>query len=309
MTSIIFPGQGSQYVGMVKDFYNSFPVAKETLDEIEDIVSFKLIDIIFNNTGDVLNMTKYTQIAIFAASMSIFKTLEKELKIDFNDINCMLGHSLGEYTALTCSKKINLNQASLILKKRGELMNDAVISNITGMAALIGKNVDEINKIIKSNNINIEIANDNSPIQVVVSGAMKDLQSSKSIFLDNGVKKFIPLNVSSAFHSNFMLNSQNELSSEIDLLKFNETKIKIISNYDANITEDNAQIINSLKKQMANRVRWVESIVNLEKLGEKKIIEIGPNKVLSGLIKRISNNFDIKSINTISDLDIISNEK
>tara|TARA_B100001057_G_scaffold500283_1_gene614517 strand:- start:489 stop:1400 length:912 start_codon:yes stop_codon:yes gene_type:complete len=302
MTSFIFPGQGSQSVGMSKDFHDNFQIAKRSFEEIEDYTSINIRSIIFENNTNKLNLTKYTQICIFASSYAIFKTYEYENNLKIKDINVMMGHSLGEYSALTCSYKIELRDCALILKKRGELMNDAVPPNETGMAALIGKNSDEIQKIIYKNNLNVEIANDNSEIQIVISGKIDDLTNSKAIFLNNDVKKFILLNVSSAFHSNFMVSAQKELSEEIEKLSFKENKIKIISNFDANIYDDTMSIKKNLKYQMANKVNWTKSVKKLEQIGENQIIEIGPSKVLSGLIKRISNNFDIISIDKIADI-------
>ncbi len=301
MTSIVFPGQGSQTAGMAKDFYDNFKIAKLIFEEIEDYTKIDLKKIIFEN-DDRLNLTQFTQIAIFTASYTIFKVYFSETDIDLKDINVMMGHSLGEYTALACCDRISLKDCSLILKKRGELMNTAVTPNETGMAALIGKESDIIQKIIDRNSLNIEIANDNSIIQIVISGNINEIKKSEEIFLDNGVKKFVILNVSAAFHSKYMLQAQKELSRDIENLMFKDNKIKIISNYDANIHSDNKIIKKNLQNQMANRVNWTQSIKKLEDTGEKIIIEMGPNKILSGLIKRISNNFDINSINSISDI-------
>ncbi len=170
------------------------------------------------------------------------------------------------------------------------------------MAALIGKDADYIQKIIEDNQLDLEIANDNSPMQIVVSGDKNLIDKSKDIFLNNNIKKFVELNVSAAFHSKFMLEAQEELSQDIEKLNFLDNDIKIISNYDGDIHDDTLSIKKSLQKQMANRVNWTKSIKKLEVTGEKNIIEIGPNKVLSGLINRISKNFLIKSINEISDL-------
>ena len=302
MTSIVFPGQGSQTAGMVKDFYDNFKTAKLIFEEIEDYTKIDLKKIIFDNVDDKLNLTQFTQISIFTASYVIFKVYCSETNIDQKNINVMMGHSLGEYTALACCDKINLKDCSLILKKRGELMNTAVTPNETGMAALIGKKSDLIQKIIDTNNLYLEIANDNSNIQVVISGNINEIKKSEKIFLNNGIKKFVILNVSAAFHSKYMLEAQKELSNDIENLIFKDNKIKIISNYDANIHSDSKTIKKNLQNQMANRVNWTQSIKKLEDIGEISIIEIGPNKVLSGLIKRISNNFDINSINSISDI-------
>ena len=303
MTSIVFPGQGSQYQGMTKDFYDNFQIAKKVFEEIEDYTEINLKNIIFNNENNLIDSTKYTQISIFTASVAIFKTLIAEGKLDLLSINSVLGHSLGEYSALACSDKLSLEECSLILKKRGELMNDAVQPNTTGMAALIGKDAKEVERIIRENNLNLQIANDNSPLQVVISGKKDEIINCKDIFLLNNIKKYVELNVSAAFHSSYMINAQNILSAEIDKLNFKNNKINIISNYNADISNKISEIKFSLQNQMSNKVRWTESIKKLENTGETNIIEIGPNKVLSGLIKRISNSFDIRSINTIADID------
>lgn len=303
MTSVVFPGQGSQYFGMTKDFYDNFIVSKRTLEEVEEYTKLNLKKIIFEEDNELIDKTKYTQICIFASSLMIFKTLENENIIDNSLIEVMLGHSLGEYTALACSNKIDLKDCCLILKRRGELMNDAVPEKTTAMAALIGLDSDKISLIIKENNLDLEIANDNSPIQVVVSGDIGEINQSEEIFLKNDVKKYVILKVSAAFHSKYMLNAQKELSRQIADLKFMKNGINIISNYTAEISNDNIVIKKSLQNQMANRVRWKESIIKLKQVAKNnKIIEIGPNKILSGLIKRISNEFDIKNYSKITDL-------
>jgi len=304
MTTLVFPGQGSQFLGMSKDFYDNFEVAKSTLNEIQDYVKMDLKSIIFENRDNLLNFTNYTQISIFTASVIIFRTLIKETKLDFSKIEFMLGHSLGEYTALACSNKLSLEECSLVLKKRGQLMHDATSSNKTGMAALIGKDADYVDSIIKKNNIDLQIANDNSPIQVVISGKIDLIENYRNLFLQNDIKKYVILNVSAAFHSQFMEEAQKILGDEIESLNFSTNHIKIISNYNSSISNDTSTIKKALKNQMANKVQWTQSIRQLENNGQKKIIEVGPGKVLSGLIKRISSNFDIKSINEISDLDL-----
>ncbi len=303
MASFIFPGQGSQSLGMAKDFNDNFKIAKQAFEEIEEYTKLDIRKIIFYNEDNKLDLTQYTQICIFASSYVIFKTFIDEHKFSFEDINVMMGHSLGEYTALTCSNKLSLKNCSLILKKRGELMSNAVAPNITGMAALIGKDSNYIQKIIDDNNLKIQIANDNSPIQIVISGSKDEIIKSKELFLkENHIKKFVILNVSAAFHSKYMLKAQAELGEEIEKLEFNQNQIQIISNYDAHSYNDTPNIKKNLKFQMANQVQWTQSVKKLEQIGEKNIIEIGPNKILSGLINRISKKFDIRSINQISDL-------
>ena len=303
MTSIIFPGQGSQFLGMTKDFFDNFKIAQDTITEIEDATSISIKKIIFGNADNLLNITNFTQISIFAGSMSIYQTLEKNFGFSNLNINNMLGHSLGEYSALAAAKSLTISQASSLLKIRGELMNSAIEPNTTNMAALIGLNCEDIISIIKNNNVNVEIANDNSPLQIVISGSNHDIENSEQIFLSNGIKKFVKLNVSAAFHSKFMIEAQKKLSFEIDKINFVDPFCAIVSNFDASINKSINKIIENLKLQMSNRVRWTESIKNIEEKGESQIIEIGPGKVLSGLIKRISNKFDIISINNIQDLE------
>ncbi len=309
MTVFMFPGQGSQHPNMARDFHDNFKTAKLIFEEIEDFTSINLRKIIFSDNDELLNQTDITQLSIFASSAAIFYTLIDENKIIFDENSVMLGHSLGEYTALTCSKKLSLKDASILLKKRGSLMHNALEKKTYGMAALIGSPISEIYEIIKENNLNLDIANDNSPIQVVISGKIKDLNKSEEIFKKHSTKKFIKLNVSSSFHSKYMIEAQNDLNYFIQKVNFQENKIKIISNYSANYSDNNLEIIEALKKQMANTVNWTKSIKNLESVNEKNIIEIGPGKVLSGLVKRISNYFNIQSINNIDDLKGFINAK
>ena len=302
MTTVVFPGQGSQYTGMSKDFYDNFHIAKVTFQEIEEFTEMNLRKIIFDNKYNELDITKYTQISIFTSSVIIFKTLQNELDLNSSSIDVMMGHSLGEYSALACSDKLSLQDACLILKKRGQLMNDAVPQNKSGMAALIGKDSNYVEKIIKDNNINLEVANDNSPKQVVISGDISEIKNNKELFLKNNIIKYVILNVSAAFHSKLMLNAQEELSEIINQVNFNSNKINIISNFNAEVSNNSLSIKKSLQQQMANKVNWTNSVIKLSEIGQKNIIEIGPGKVLSGLIKRISNKFDIKSIDKISDI-------
>ena len=302
MTAIIFPGQGSQYLNMSMDFNENFDVAKKVFQEIEDSTQINIRKIITENPLDNLNKTNYTQISIFSASMAIYQSLLSEFGIEIIKPNILLGHSLGEYSALVAGNYINITDASILIKKRGELMHSSIEPNVSGMAAIIGKNADFIDDIINKNNLKIVIANDNSPMQVVVSGLIEDINSSEQVFSENGVKRYVKLNVSAAFHSNFMNEAQSKLIYEIDKINFKNSNLPIISNYDSTINSTKDSIKNALEKQMANRVRWTDSIKKLEETETTQIIEIGPGKVLSGLIARITKKFDIKSIEKIEDL-------
>tara|TARA_B100000965_G_C19562164_1_gene745042 strand:+ start:172 stop:1092 length:921 start_codon:yes stop_codon:yes gene_type:complete len=302
MTAVIFPGQGSQYSNMAMDFNDNFKISTDIFEEIEESTQINIRKIISENPNDELNQTKFTQIAIFSASMVIYKTIIHEFGIEVINPKIFLGHSLGEYSALVAKDILSLSEASNLIKRRGELMDSAIKPNISGMAAIIGKNSKDIDNIIKKNNLDIEIANDNSPMQVVISGLIKDVDAAQSIFISNGAKRYVKLNVSAAFHSKYMLEAQKKLKIEIDNIKFLSSNYEIISNYDASINSDTNKIISCLKNQMANRVKWTDSIKKLEDTNTANIIEIGPGKVLSGLISRITNKFDIKTIDKIIDL-------
>lgn len=303
MSAIVFPGQGSQYVSMALDFNENFIISNDIFSEIEDSTNIKIRKIISENQQDKLNQTNFTQIAIFSASTVIFKTLIDQLGIEIIKPDIVLGHSLGEYSALVANNSIKLADASKLIKLRGELMHLAIEPNSSGMAAIIGKNANDIDEIISKNNLEIVIANDNSPMQVVVSGLIKHINEAEPVFVSNGVKRYVKLNVSAAFHSKYMKVAQNKLIDEIDKISFLESNIPIISNYDASINSGIDKVINCLKNQMANKVNWTQSIKTLEKTEISEIIEIGPGKVLSGLISRITKKFAIKSVDKITDLE------
>jgi len=307
MTSLVFPGQGSQYIGMAKDFYDEYVEVRQIFEEIEDSSKIKIKDIIFNDSSNLINITQFTQLAIFCSSISIYEIFKKyQKKINLN-INYVLGHSLGEYTALVSSNIITINECSKLLKVRGELMQNSYKENLSGMVAIIGLDCQSVEKIILKNNLNIEVANDNSPLQVVISGIKKDLSEAEEIFLQHGIKRYQYLNVSAAFHSKIMKNAEKEMKTYLNKIQFKKPIYPIISNYDAKCSANPEIIFNNLSNQMSNKVKWVESIKCLESLKETNIIEIGPGKILTGLIKRISNKFTLSNINSIKDLENIIN--
>tara|TARA_B100001123_G_C15272499_1_gene1010859 strand:- start:52 stop:984 length:933 start_codon:yes stop_codon:yes gene_type:complete len=308
MTTIIFPGQGSQYLGMAKDFYNNFEVARNVFESVEDSTNIRVKKIIFENKENLLDITKYTQICIYTASMAIFEVFNEIFNNNsFFNVNFVLGHSLGEYSALTASKFIILQDCAKILKIRGELMQKAFPENMSGMVALIGLDCISVEKIIKDNSLDIEIANDNSKMQVVISGKIENLKNSEKIFLNSGVRNFIYLNVSAAFHSNIMKNAQEKMKNSLLKIKFSDPIYSVISNFSASDSKDKVTIFENLTKQMSNRVKWYDSIKLLESKNEKNIIEIGPGKILTGLIKRISKNFNCYNINELKDIDVLKN--
>ena len=307
MTALVFPGQGSQFVGMAKDFYEEFAVVRETFDIVESCSKIKVKDVIFKNKSGLIDITQYTQLAIFCSSISIFNVLKSVIDNNKLSIAYVLGHSLGEYSALVASKVITTENCSSLLKIRGELMQNAYRKNMSGMAAIIGLDCLKVEKIISNNKLNVEIANDNSPLQVVISGIKEDLTTAELIIMNNGAKKFIYLNVSAAFHSKIMKTAEEKMQLFLNQISFNNPSNSIISNFSAKDSIDPKVIFYNLSKQMSNKVRWVESIKCLENLNETKIIEIGPGNILSGLIKRISNKFTVTNINSIKDLDKFAN--
>ena len=187
-------------------------------------------------------------------------------------------------------------------------MHNSYSENKSGMSAVIGIECAKLEKIIELNNLNIEIANDNSPQQVVISGIKEDLINSEKKLMENGAKKIVNLNVSAAFHSKIMIDAEKEMKNNLNKINFKNPIYSVISNYSGKNSKESSILFDNLSKQMSNKVRWVDSIKTLEKLGETSIIEIGPGKVLTGLIKRISNNFKIKNINIKEDLENIINE-
>ena len=303
MSAIIFPGQGSQYNKMAIDFNDNFQLSRNIFEEIEDSTKINVRKIISDNDDKKMNQTNYTQIAIFSASIVIYKTLLNLVGVDKINPQVVMGHSLGEYTALVASNFFSINDASNLIKIRGELMNSAIQPNYSGMAAIIGKDAKFIDEVIKSKKLNLEIANDNSPMQVVLSGLIDDINNAEKHFISTGIKRYVKLNVSAAFHSKYMLEAQKKLTIEIDKIKILSNIIPIISNYNALLNFKKEEIIRSLKNQMANTVKWTDSVKKLETIEVSEIIEIGPGKVLSGLITRITNKFDIINIDKIEDLD------
>ena len=309
MTTIVFPGQGSQFVGMSKDFYESFNSAREIFNKVENATNINVKDIIFENKDNLLNITKYTQLSVFTASMAIF-TVFKELfgKTDlFLNTNYVLGHSLGEYSALVASNVISLENCSKILKIRGELMQDAYPENKSGMAAVLGLNCQDIELLIKSFSLKIQIANDNAPGQVVISGITEDIDNAKEVLIQNGAKKIVSLRVSAAFHSKLMKTAEIKLKDYLSTFNFINPIYNIVSNFSAGATKDKNVIFNNLSKQMSNQVKWTESIQLLENFNENNIIEVGPGNILSGLIKRISSKFTLHNFNDIKDIESIKN--
>ena len=304
MFSVIFPGQGSQIVGMGKEFFNKHKIVKKLFRDADEALNFSISKIILEGPKEKLNLTANTQPAIFLISYSIFKVVKEEFNINLHDAKYFAGHSLGEYSALSCAGYLDFKKTIKILRVRGEAMQNSVPEGVGGMLAVLGKKIDDIEKILKDNekNFKAQVANDNSDGQIVISGRNDDLELL-SVLLKNSKIKNIRLPVSAPFHCDLMKKATEIMRFELDKIEFKESKNKLISNVTANEIQDVKALKDLLVSQIEKKVRWRESIINMINHGVTHFIEIGPGKVLTGLIKRINQNVKITSINSQSDIE------
>ena len=304
MFSVIFPGQGSQSIGMGKEIYDKYQSVKELFEEANDILNFDLSKLILEGPKDDLDLTLNTQPAIFLVSYSIFNVIKKEHNIDLNKANFFAGHSLGEYSALACAGYLNFSDALRILRLRGEAMQNSVPKGVGGMLAILGATTENIENIINenSNKFTVQIANDNSDGQIVVSGKLDDLKKMIDVLKTNSIKN-IQLPVSAPFHCSLMNKATEVMRKHIDGLNLSKGLNNVISNVTAKSVSDPNEIKNLLIKQIENRVRWRESVINMIDQNTEQFIEIGPGKVLTGLTKRINKNVKSISINTLDEIE------
>ncbi len=309
MFSIVFPGQGSQKIGMVKEFYEKYDLVKKLFKDADEILNVPITKIIFEGPENKLNLTENTQPAIFLASYCIFEIIKKEFGYDFKKFKFFAGHSLGEYSALACAGSISFEDTIKILQKRGKFMQEAVPSGEGAMMVILGLSSKELDKILYENKNKYEcfIANDNSNLQVVVSGLKKDIDLF-SEDLNNKKIKNLKLNVSAPFHCKYMKAASEKMTSYINDLKIGELEKPIISNVTAIETSSSKEIKTLLISQIEKRVRWLESVEYMINNGIKNFVEIGPGKVLSGLIKRINKNVIVNSINSEEDIKLLIND-
>ena len=304
MFSVIFPGQGSQMIGMGKEFYDKFDLVKNLFKEADDTLNFSISKLILEGPKEELDLTVNTQPAIFLISYSIYNIIKKEFKIDLSKAKYFAGHSLGEYSALSCAGYLNFSDTLKILRIRGDAMQNSVPKGEGGMVAVLGSTVEIIEKILKDNeqNISVQIANDNSEGQIVLSGKTGDLDQLILILKENTIKN-IKLPVSAPFHCSLMNKATNIMSDELNKLNFIEGENKLISNVTAKEISNTDELKKLLVKQIENRVRWRESVINMINNDINHFIEIGPGKVLSGLVKRISKEVKIDTINNQGDIE------
>ena len=307
MFSVIFPGQGSQIVGMGKDFHDKYTLAQDLFKEADDTLGFPLSDLILNGPKEDLDLTENTQPAIFLISYSIFKIIKEEFNKNLSEANFFAGHSLGEYSALAAAGSLSFSDTLKILKIRGRAMQSSVPKGVGGMIAVLGSEIETIENFISENKRKYEcyIANDNSVGQIVLSGNIEDLEKMM-IDLKSANIKNIKLPVSAPFHCKLMNKATLIMKEEIRKLNFKEPKNILISNVTGKKITNSNELKDLLVKQIESRVRWRESVLLMIDKGINQFIEIGPGKVLSGLIKRIDRNVKVSAINTEEDIKLIN---
>jgi [acyl-carrier-protein] S-malonyltransferase len=310
MSALLFPGQGSQVVGMGYDFYNSFDLVKKIFKQADEKLNYPISKIILEGPEDQLQLTKNTQPAILTVSYSIFKVLKEEFEFDLSSFKYFAGHSLGEYSALVCAESLNINDALYLLHERGKAMQESVPVGMGSMIAILGMEINEISDLLNNINNNkgiCEIANDNANGQVIISGSKDNIDALQKALKDRK-KKSIPLKVSAPFHCSLMKPAAEIMKDKINNTKFNDPLPKIVNNVTAK-PENNSSIIKKLLiDQIFSTVRWRESIINMSDGGVKNFIEIGPGKVLIGMVKRTVKNANCFSINSITDIKNLKDE-
>ena len=303
MFSVIFPGQGSQLVGMGKEFYDKFDLVKNLFKEADEALGTTISNTILNGPKEALDLTTNTQPAIFLISYSIFQVVKKEFNIDLFQAKYFAGHSLGEYSAIACAGYLDFNSTIKILKIRGDAMQNAVPKGMGGMVAVLGTKIEDIEKILEDNKDNFiaQIANDNSEGQIVLSGKTDDLDKLSKILKEKKIKN-IKLPVSAPFHCNLMDKATTIMHEELSKLSFKKGSNVLISNVTADEISNADELKDLLTKQIENRVRWRESVINMINNEVNHFIEIGPGKVLSGLVKRINKEVEVNTINNLDDI-------
>ena len=307
MFSVIFPGQGSQLVGMGKDLHDKYSLIQDLFKEADDTLGFSLSTLILSGPKEDLDLTENTQPAIFLISYSIFKLIKQEFKIDLNKANFFAGHSLGEYSALSSAGSLSFSDTLKILKIRGKAMQSSVPKGIGGMVAVLGSEIEIVENIINENRDKYDcyVANDNSFGQIVLSGKIEDLEKMM-VDLKTANIKNIKLPVSAPFHCKLMNKATLIMSEELAKLNFKEPSNTLISNVTGKEILNSNELKELLVKQIESRVRWRESVILMIKKGVTQFIEIGPGKILSGLVKRIDKNVKVSAINNEEDIKLLN---
>jgi len=295
--AIVFPGQGSQSLGMLSDLSSNFSIVKDIFSEASDALDLDLWKIV-QEDEDALNQTENTQPAILAAGYATYKVLSNE--VDLSPI-CMAGHSLGEYTALVAAKSLNYFEAVKLVRKRAELMQSAVPSGTGAMAAILGLDDEKVIEICAQSNISgvVEAVNFNSPGQVVIAGEKEAIKSACESMKEAGAKRALVLPVSVPSHCSLMNDAAQEFSHSVDAVNIKMGETSVLHNVDASYANDANEIKLKLVKQLHKPVLWTSSVQKMQQLGVEKLIESGPGKVLAGLTRRID-----KSLSSFAIIDV-----
>ncbi len=310
MSALLFPGQGSQVVGMGAEFYSNFELVKKIFNQADENLNYSISKIILEGPEKDLQLTKNTQPAILTVSYSIYQVLKTEFDFDFDKLKFFAGHSLGEYSALVCANSLSFNDALYLLHERGKAMQEAVPLGKGSMIAVLGMKTNELVSLIKSNTEIkgvCEIANDNAEGQVILSGDKESIQIAQNFLKEKKIKS-IPLKVSAPFHCSLMKPASESMIEKIEKTNFKEPNFQIINNVTAKVERGPDKIKDLLIKQIFSTVRWRESLINMSEAGIKDFIEIGPGKVLTGMVKRTLKNVNCFSINSITDIKNLTNE-
>lgn len=304
-TALVFPGQGAQYTGMAKDLYESFEVAKEVIDIADSLMDFDLISMMHDeDKKSELSKTENTQPALLTHSMAIMEILSKYESFKYD---ACLGLSLGEYSALTAANAMDFKDAVSLVRKRGLIMSNEVADGEGAMCAVIGASRELIEEcILKLESGTVEIANYNSPAQIVISGEKAAVEEATILLKENGAKRAIMLDVSGPFHSSLLKGAGEKLKLELDKVDMKEPSVDVVSNVDANIHKDPEEIKSILIKQVYSSVLWEDSISKLIDEGFDRFIEIGPGKTLRAFIKKIASkkkaDVEIVNLDTAADV-------
>ncbi|MDD5496664.1 MAG: ACP S-malonyltransferase [Candidatus Omnitrophica bacterium] len=295
----IFPGQGAQFVGMGKDLYDNFPAAKEIFDKANSLLKIDLKKICFEGPQEELSTTANSQPAILTMSVAALKVCEASGFAQNFTPKFSLGLSLGEYTALVAAGSISFEDAVLLVRKRGEFMEEASRKNPGKMACILGMELNAAEELCKG--LGCEIANLNCPGQIVVSGKTNNVELLASLAKDKGAKRVLTLDVSGPFHSSLMTGARDKLKDYIDKVQFTAPKMNFLSNVDAKFQTDPAVIKENLIKQVNSRTLWEESIRAVAAAGIKTYLEIGPGQVLKGMLKKIDPKLEVRNFGAAGD--------